>query len=454
MDLEWVKHLSRKVEKGDRVELIHMPDDPDPIASGSLGTVISVDSRMGVVDVKWDSGRTINLIMGVDNFKIVNESKQVNVVVPKKEEITTPSVADKHNVSISELQMEVEKGVEFELGEHENPLNTKKVVLENLNKDINHYKKRINLKENFFGSIGNAFGVKKNKDDQFSVKEMGSELERIMSVIKTSDVRHMDTTKKMIENFREKYSEHSKIGDIMKSLYYELDNPDELDETTSAGAAGSFSGPLFGKPQKRNESRIIKVKDLLESTTTINSGKYDNESKSPFDSNKDGWFWNDKPWFKGGEIVDDVAQLDHNWKDELLSVNMNESKSLDEEELEETTTASSSGQYSGPMFAAKDDSDWETAKKPIWKGGKIVQKVKNSGVLSEINKTKYHKDGDYVKIKDKCAKYDNQPFCSQGDIDKPLVLSKTTNDNISEAAKKLGISEYKVKEIINNKLSR
>ena len=35
-------------------------------------------------------------------------------------------------------------------------------------------------------------------------------------------------------------------------------------------------------------------------------------------------------------------------------------------------------------------------------------------------------------------KYNNQPWCSAGDADKPVILSKTTSDNISEVAKKLG----------------
>jgi hypothetical protein len=93
-------------------------------------------------------------------------------------------------------------------------------------------------------------------------------------------------------------------------------------------------------------------------------------------------------------------------------------------------------------------------KKPIWTGGKIVQKVKNSGVLSEVNKVKWVKGGSYVKLKDSCVKYNNQPWCSQGAIDNPLILSKTTSDNISEVAKKLGISKEDVKKVVINQLTR
>jgi hypothetical protein len=139
-------------------------------------------------------------------------------------------------------------------------------------------------------------------------------------------------------------------------------------------------------------------------------------------------------------------------KEELIkTVKLLESK--DGEGLDEMD-ATASGSFEGPMFAAKDDDSWNMGKKPIWSGGKIVQKVKNSGVLSEINKVKWHKDGTYVKLKDSCTKFKNQPWCSSGDADKPLILSKSTSDNISEVAKKLGISKEDVKKVVINRLTR
>lgn len=64
--------------KGTRVRLDHMPDDPDPIAPGSLGTVTGVSScRPGAqIWVKWDSGRSLNLIPGTDRFTIISEPKE------------------------------------------------------------------------------------------------------------------------------------------------------------------------------------------------------------------------------------------------------------------------------------------------------------------------------------------------------------------------------------------
>jgi hypothetical protein len=58
------------VSVGDRVELISM-QDPDAMASGSQGTVISICDTRGLeqIVVDWDNGRGLNLIPGVDRWK-------------------------------------------------------------------------------------------------------------------------------------------------------------------------------------------------------------------------------------------------------------------------------------------------------------------------------------------------------------------------------------------------
>jgi hypothetical protein len=522
MDLEWIENQPRQVEVGDRIKLVSMPDDPNPLEVGTEGEVTYIDNRMDVIGVKWDNGRTLSLIQNVDTFEILDEGTSdkaiINKSMPKatlqgknisptrasmnknfktdlkkgkvrdikveSEELeggkadgmTPQDIADKHGVNIKEVQKELEVGIEIEMEHTDSPIKAKEVVMDHLHEFPDYYSNKehgLKVSEKglekvhettileFFGAFG-----KKNKDDQYNLETLGKDLKKITDTLKTATFPSRETVRTMIEKFREKYSEHSQIDTMMKSLYHEFDQigGGDIEETTSAGSAGAFSGPLGGV-QKRNgpqESRIIKIKDLLEATTTMNSGDYQNDSEQPFDSNKDGWFWNDKPWFEGGEIVDDIAQLDHNWKDELISVKMTKEELVKtvklleskDEELDETTMASSSGSFEGPMFAAKDDDSWNMGKKPIWTGGKIVQKVKNSGVLSEVNKVKWVKGGSYVKLKDSCVKYNNQPWCSQGAIDNPLILSKTTSDNISEVAKKLGISKEDVKKVVINQLTR
>ncbi len=53
---------------GTRLEVQDMPDDPQPVPSGTRGTVVYVDD-MGQIGMKWDNGRTLALIPGVDSFR-------------------------------------------------------------------------------------------------------------------------------------------------------------------------------------------------------------------------------------------------------------------------------------------------------------------------------------------------------------------------------------------------
>jgi hypothetical protein len=60
------------VSKGDRIRLLAMPHDPDPIAAGSIGTVLSVTTgTFAQIDVSWDSGRTLSLVPGVDEYEVI-----------------------------------------------------------------------------------------------------------------------------------------------------------------------------------------------------------------------------------------------------------------------------------------------------------------------------------------------------------------------------------------------
>ena len=61
-------------KKGTRIECISMDDPHWPIASGTKGTVVMVDD-MGTIHMKWDNGRTLGLVPGEDQFKIIKEDE-------------------------------------------------------------------------------------------------------------------------------------------------------------------------------------------------------------------------------------------------------------------------------------------------------------------------------------------------------------------------------------------
>ena len=69
--------MQTRLKKGDRIRLVSMPQDPDPIPVDSLGTIVTVyDHRDWMqVDVDWDNGRTLMLTMPDDCVAIVKPSQ-------------------------------------------------------------------------------------------------------------------------------------------------------------------------------------------------------------------------------------------------------------------------------------------------------------------------------------------------------------------------------------------
>ena len=69
--------MQTRLKKGDRIRLVSMPQDPDPIPVGSLGTVVTVyDHRdWKQIDVAWDNGRSLMLTMPDDCVAIVEPSQ-------------------------------------------------------------------------------------------------------------------------------------------------------------------------------------------------------------------------------------------------------------------------------------------------------------------------------------------------------------------------------------------
>ena len=54
---------------GKRIKLISMVNEQHPVESGTEGTITSVG--FDVISVKWDNGRRLGVIIGEDNYQIL-----------------------------------------------------------------------------------------------------------------------------------------------------------------------------------------------------------------------------------------------------------------------------------------------------------------------------------------------------------------------------------------------
>lgn len=63
------------LQKGDRIRLIAMRNDPAPVTAGSLGTVLGLHEHLDwtQVEVEWDSGRKLMLTIPPDHIEKLSE---------------------------------------------------------------------------------------------------------------------------------------------------------------------------------------------------------------------------------------------------------------------------------------------------------------------------------------------------------------------------------------------
>jgi hypothetical protein len=65
-------HLPAPHPPGTRIRLLEMPDDPCPVEPGTEGTVEAGNG--GQMHVRWDNGRTLMVLPGVDRYEVIGEA--------------------------------------------------------------------------------------------------------------------------------------------------------------------------------------------------------------------------------------------------------------------------------------------------------------------------------------------------------------------------------------------
>ena len=64
---------------GKRIKLISMVNDPNPIEGGTLGTIYHIGGD--VINVKWDNGRNLGVVIGEDIYEIIDDLPQTDSLI-------------------------------------------------------------------------------------------------------------------------------------------------------------------------------------------------------------------------------------------------------------------------------------------------------------------------------------------------------------------------------------
>lgn len=82
-----IEMLKQRYPAGTRICLDSMENDPNPIPSGTMGTVVAVDD-MGQLIMKWDNGRGLSLIPGEDRFHVIQQEEDLTEEMEEFEGVT------------------------------------------------------------------------------------------------------------------------------------------------------------------------------------------------------------------------------------------------------------------------------------------------------------------------------------------------------------------------------
>ena len=424
-----------RAKEGMRVKMVSMIDDPNPVPSGTEGTIKFIDG-MGTIHVKWDDGRILGMIPGIDKYQLL-ESNMVPKAAPVPNVKITGPNGKKTRTPVVKVK-ESEKGV--------------------VKKKVSKKDKKVKT-ETTAAAGGASTGA--------YVGPMGA--------TKPMWGKGPLTTKEGIKETT--FSRDARIDDTSEEAWADKNNDGWWwnDKPTIEGGEivdllakmkTTWDDDNLDISKEWDKVQTLKKEDLFRMVKNrINEAKKE-DKRSKVHTKK----WDD--------CVEAVKKQNKErgtkYKPEAVCTasigyegSIKKSHQKKKEDIEETTTFGSalgSGSPVVPAFAAKQG-QWKASKKTIYPGGKIVQKIDNTGILNPVNEAnavKYNPGGKFVKVKKKCTKF---PYCNQGAIDNPIDISdKIKGDgnyveeqlmkNIHEVAMETGKTFDEVYKIIKNNLDK
>jgi hypothetical protein len=428
----------------------------------------------------------------VKGIKIENE-----IVGGLADGCSIEDIANKHNVSEITITQQLNKGVKVEMEHTDDKNKAREIAMDHLMEDPNYYDKLETVEEDYAGSYSGplfresyTLKVKDlfNKGNRTTIKKSRLE-ESVKKQIKEvggKDI-HKEKWKSCFEKVKKQgKSEESAAAICTKSIGYEgsIKKKHRKKETLNEVSMEQLSTKIKNKVKtefKTKKNVVIKLKNNVErAISDVSTGniKKDEEAqknlKNVFLDVAKLVGQSPAALVPGGMItliairkllptvnnalklsveeMSDKKVIEKPKSDEKKDVKPPKSDKPKKKVKKETTTHSgvwgAGGPPVGKLLGSKGKKT-SSGKKPIYTGGTIVQNLNNSSVLTkEQNDVKFVEGGKYVKIKNKCAKYRNQKWCSQGNIDKPLELSDNMFNNIQEVAKQTGLSEKQIIETI------
>jgi hypothetical protein len=286
------------------------------------------------------------------------------------------------------------------------------------------------ISSNFKSELNKQFAIASAKNPELnSIDGVKTKSDFVNSIKEKKE----ETNEKWSEKYKKSIDCNNPKGFSQRAHCQGRKKKSENKEATSAGSAGGFVAPLFGKIKE----------SLTESERTIMAKLRDLAKKHAYDDSKDTTskdkiekvYQELKKQFNKGVKVEKehksadprLIALDHLSEDPKYYDKL---EKVEKVEAKEATGSGSSGSYESPSFLAKSMSPKK------WRGR---------------SKTQIH-GGKFVEVKKKCKKF---PYCNQGDINAlNLTENKIIKNIIKKLSKEFGVNESIVKKIIIKEYSK